>query len=76
MTQQEQVQALVDSEVDVNVQNEGSIVLVRPLSDAAKAWVDEHIPNDAQWFGNAFAVEPRYLDEIVFGMEQDGLNVQ
>jgi hypothetical protein len=28
-----------------------------------------------QWLGNGFAVEPRYLDGLIEGIEGDGLTV-
>jgi hypothetical protein len=51
----------------------GSIVLVRPLSEAAEAWLAEHIADDAMWFGGALAVEPRYIEALIDGMVEDGL---
>lgn len=61
--------------MDVNVENHGSIVLVRPLTAQACQWCDDHIPDDAQWFGKAVVVEPRYVAAIVQGMQNDGLTV-
>ena len=58
---------------DVLVRNEGSLFLFHPLSDAAKDWIKEHIPDDAQWFGKALVVETRYVGNIVEGMRADGL---
>jgi len=64
------------SNPDFEVQDEGSICLLRPLTDAAKTWVGEHIPDDAQWFGNAVAVEHRFIEPIVVGIVADGLEVE
>lgn len=61
---------------DFYVENHGSIILLRPVSSAAKEWIDEHIPEDAQYFGNAVVVEPRYIADIVQGIQNDGLAVQ
>jgi hypothetical protein len=58
---------------DFEVQDEGTIVLIRPTSKAASEWIEEHIPDDAPWFGNALAVEHRYAGDIVCGMMEDGL---
>jgi hypothetical protein len=63
------------SQLDVEVENHGSVVLVRPLSDAARAWLAEHVSPDAQRFGGAVAVEPRYVANLVDGMIGDGLVV-
>lgn len=61
---------------DAEVQNEGSIFLLRPLSENAKQWVNEHLPEDRQTFGNAVVVEHRYIEDIVAGMQADGLTVE
>ncbi len=60
---------------DITIQNEGSIFLVHPHTDDANAWIDEHIPKDAQFHGDAVVVEHRYIEDIVNGMVMDGLEV-
>jgi len=61
---------------DVNIENHGSLVLIRPLTEAASDWLDENISEDAQRFGGAVVVEPRYVEAIVEGMQNDGLEVR
>lgn len=62
---------------DVLVANHGSVVMVQPVTRRAQAWVEEHVALESwQWMGGAFAVEPRYLDNLVEGMAGDGLVVQ
>lgn len=60
---------------DVDLESHGSISLMTPTSDAARAWMDEHIPEDALWHGTSLAVEPRYAPAIVQGMIADGFAV-
>jgi len=62
-------------ETDIAVQDEGSVVLFHPNTPAAREWLDEHVQEDAQWFGNALVVEHRYADELVRGITGDGLTV-
>lgn len=62
--------------IDFEVQNEGSIFLLRPLSDEAFQWIEDHIGEEAQFFGNAVAVEHRYIADIVDGIISDGLEVR
>jgi hypothetical protein len=62
--------------MDVNIQNEGSIVLFHLKSDAAKAWVAENIPSDVMYFGDAIVVEHRFADNVANGMLADGLGVE
>jgi hypothetical protein len=42
---------------EIRLQNHGSIWLARPLTAAGAEWIDEHIPNDAQWFGGALVIQ-------------------
>ena len=58
---------------DARVEGHGSVVLVRPLTDDARAWLKEH--TDGTWFGGALAVEPRYVCNLVVGMRDAGFAV-
>jgi len=62
---------------DFFIQNEGSIFLVIPQTPEAKAWLAEHTPADEehQYFGDALAVEHRYILGIVDHIREDGLTV-
>ena len=62
--------------VDVSVRDEGSVVIVTPQTDAAKAWAEENVSIEGwQWAGGGFAVDPRMLDNLLAGMEEDGLEI-
>jgi len=61
---------------DFKISGGGTIYLLHPLTRAARDWVDEHLPADAMWFGNAVAVEHRYIGDIVEGAIGDGLVVR
>ena len=63
-------------QVDAEVENHGTIFLVRPLTEAARDWLAENVSNESQWFGAALVVEHRYAADLVDGMIGDGLNVQ
>ena len=60
-------------EVDIVVENYSSIYLLRPLTSAGREWLESHVADDAQWFGNALACEGRYVEPLVNGAIQDGL---
>jgi hypothetical protein len=62
-------------EYDFTVRGGGSVYLLQPNTQAAKDWVAEHIPDDAQWLGRAVAVEHRYIANIAEGIEADGLSL-
>jgi hypothetical protein len=62
---------------DFTIQNEGSIFILYANTDAAKQWVADHIPADAQtWGTNGVVVEHRYIGDIVAGAQGDGLIVE
>lgn len=60
---------------DLTVDNQGSIVLLRAKTAAGRDWIAAHIPADAQNWGGAIVVEPRYIGTIVDGAINDGLEV-
>lgn len=64
------------SQPDVFVSNEGSIFLLTPMSDKAREWISEHIPEGAMYMGRALVVEHRYVEDIVAGMQGAGLIVK
>ena len=60
---------------DFICENHGSIFLLHPISPAASAWIEEHLPPDRLTFGNAAVVEHRYIWPILEGIQNDGLAV-
>jgi hypothetical protein len=60
---------------DFVCENHGSVFLLRPISAAAFAWIEEHLPSDRLTFGNAVVIEPRYVWAILVGLQDDGLVV-
>ena len=63
--------------VDITVQNEGSIFILRGRSDAGRDWIEEHCQEgDYNPFGEgARLVEHRYIGDIIEGAQADGLRV-
>jgi hypothetical protein len=53
----------------VRLENHGSLILVHPLTEAARTWLEEH--TDGTWFGLALVVEPRYLADLLRGLKAD-----
>jgi hypothetical protein len=58
---------------DVLVNNVGTLYTFCPLTLRAKEWIDEHVQDDAQWFGHALIVEHRYAWGLAQGMIDEGL---
>ncbi len=61
---------------DIIVTNHGSLFMLHAHTRRAHAWLNEHLSEDAQWLGDAVAVEPRYVQDIVAGAQRDGLVVR
>jgi hypothetical protein len=63
---------------DILVENDSSIAILRGMTDAGYAWIEEHCSSEGyQPFGlGARLVEPRYLLDIVNGATTDGLVVR
>jgi hypothetical protein len=61
---------------DFYVEGGGTVYLLRPVSPAAFCWIEENLPEDRLTFGNAVAVEHRYIADIVRGAQADGLVVR
>jgi hypothetical protein len=74
-TRQHLAQALGPRGVDFTVANHGSIFLLTPRTPAAFAWVEAHIPDDAQTLGLSIAIEHRFIVDLVEGILGDGLVV-
>ena len=62
---------------DVIVSAHGSVSLISLKTDAAKAWVKEHVRlEDWQWRSKTvFACDSRYLETLLDGMIGDDLDV-
>jgi len=62
-------------EPDFVVQDHGSIFLLRALTPAVSAWIEENLSEDRQTFGDAVAVEAGFILPVVIGAQRDGLTV-
>ncbi len=59
-----------------DVDYHGSVVLVRPLTPDVRSWLEEHTDEEAQWFGGALIVEPRYVAPLVSALIEEGYAAQ
>lgn len=60
---------------DILITNHHSIILMQPLTDAARQWIERYVDPEARWFGHSLVVEPRYLADVCAGMEKCGLTI-
>ena len=61
---------------DVHIVNHHSIVLFHLNTPEVSAWVEENVGGEAQFFGPALVVEPRYVANLIAGMRESGLEVR
>lgn len=62
---------------DLSFTNHGTVAMCVVHTPAAEAWVAEHVPTEPwQWMGTAFAVEPRYVQNLIDGATADGLECE
>jgi hypothetical protein len=60
--------------LDVEVANHGSIWTFTPLTLGAKQWIDDNV-EDPMWFGDSLVVEHRFVQELIEGLQLDGIEV-
>lgn len=58
---------------DLLVTGGGTLYLVFATSPVGEAWVEEHVPADAQRFAGGVAVEHRFIRDLILGARADGL---
>ena len=73
MSQSEKAGILSDTRTDFCLTGLGSIVLLKPTTDDARAHLEEH--TDGMWFCGALAIEPRNVLGFVEGLQCDGFTV-
>jgi len=64
-----------DRKTDIWILPQGTLTLVRPLTQRASEWISQHAQADSQWFGPALVIEHHYVAKLLNGMIQDGLHV-
>jgi hypothetical protein len=65
------------SDPDFRREEHGSIVLLHPLTAAAREWLAEHCPLEEGdvYLGDALAVDPPCVGDLVDAIAGDGLSV-
>ena len=64
---------------DFQILDAGSVKILTPLTEAADAWVEEHvgITDETQFWGKkGIVIEPRYIQPIIDGLLEDGLELE
>jgi di/tricarboxylate transporter len=60
---------------DIWILPQGTLTLVRPLTQRASEWIGQNLQEHSQWFGPALLIEHHYVAKLLNGMIADGLHV-
>lgn len=61
---------------DFNFRNEGTIILLIPVSDQAKDWTAQNLQAEAwQKLGDGIAIYPRMFQDILDGINAAGFKI-
>ncbi len=63
-------------EPDILIESHGTVFLVRPQTDAARKWLLNTAPSDAQWFCGALAVEARFVFDVCHALKEAGFSCE
>ena len=58
---------------DFTIDDHGSIVLLRPETRQAWAWILDNLGQEAPTFAGAIVIERKYVEPILLGLTQDDL---
>lgn len=53
----------------------GSLILFRAENADARAHLEDSVQGDAVWMHGCLIVEPRYLQTLIDGLEEEGFSV-
>lgn len=61
---------------DFRVEDHGSVVLLVPLTEAAREWCAEHVAPDVPWHAGGCAVSPHEIVRVMRTVREDGLSCE
>lgn len=61
---------------DFHIADHGSIITIRPVSEAARQWLDENVVAEPwQWLGGALCVDPRCARDLIDEITAAGFEI-
>lgn len=64
----------MNSTQDIVVNDQGTIVMFSPQTEFGRNWLKENTRSESwQWLGDALAVDHRMAQDIIEGMQADGI---
>jgi hypothetical protein len=65
-----------NSSHDFQIADQVSIFLIRPLTEAARQWLDENVVSEPwQWVQGALCVETRFARDLIIEIEEAGFEI-
>ena len=49
-----------------------SVYLITPLTPECEDWLKDNVSEDAMYLGPSLAVEHRYVENLVLGLQEEG----
>ena len=53
-----------------------SVYLITPLTRECREWLKENVSEDALYLGPSLAVEHRYVENLIWGLEENGFKCE
>lgn len=60
---------------DVIVVVTPTVCVFEPQNDAARVWLSDNVQDDATWALGGVAVEPRFVNDLIAGIEDSGFQI-
>ena len=61
---------------DFQIADHGSIISIKPVSEAARTWVDENVVSEPwQWLGGALCVDTRCARDLINELAAEGFEI-
>jgi hypothetical protein len=61
---------------DFSISDQGTIISIRPLNQAARQWLDENVVSEPwQWVEGALCVETRVARDLIIEIEEAGFEI-
>jgi len=61
---------------DFQIADHGSIISIKPVSEAARTWIDENVVSEPwQWLGGALCVDIRGARDLIDEIAAEGFEI-
>ena len=61
---------------DFQIADHGSIISIKPVSDAARTWIDDNVVSEPwQWLGSTLCVDARCARQLIDEIDAAGFEI-